>query len=187
MPALWAVLVIAAGIAQGCHPRWDGHASIRRAWDLSEALQYDAAFPIVREHLLRYPHSAVGHYLLGKYYMAREEPELTLAKGEFDTARAFFEARENLEGLEEIMTPDQFRATLHCDTALVLLRTVYEADRQGIPMNRAAPILQTALDHARQGLAYNPQSSFLQELTATLTRLLAELGEMPQPRTSWTI
>lgn len=184
---LSVILLIMAGCMQGCLSHSPDHAPLERAWDLCEALQYDAAFPMVREYLLRHPESAMGHYLLGKCYMARQQSELTLAKGEFDTARALFDQREDLEGLDARMTPDQFRAALHCDTALALLRTVYEAERQGIPMNRARPILRNALDHARQGLAYHPESSFLEELTAALSKLLAELGDKSPPPVYWSI
>ena len=61
------------------------------AWTLCENLEYEKAFPLVREYLLQYPDNPVAHYLLGKCYQQREQPALTLAKGELDMARFLFE------------------------------------------------------------------------------------------------
>jgi len=151
------------------------------AWQRCEALEYATAMPLVRVYLLRHPRDPVAHYLLGKCYFNYPEPELTLAKGQFDMARFLFDADGNLSALEGVMSASEFQATLHCDTALALMRAVVEADKAGMPQHAALPVLKTAMDHARKGLYHNPDSSFLRELVFSLEIMVRELDKPHAP------
>ncbi len=163
------------------------------AWTLCENLKYEQAFPIIREYLLHYPDNSVAHYLLGKCYQKREHPALTLAKGELDMARFLFERDRNLSVLGEAMTAEQFQATLHCDTVLILLSTIIEAEEQGMPPEEGTPILRIALEHARKAVELNPESPFIIDLAHTLETMLEsaekakkyktpEVFETPEPK-----
>jgi hypothetical protein len=156
----------------GCRLNYD--ALLIQAWDQCESLKYEEAEPLVRSCLRHRPRNAVAHYLLGKCYASLETPELTLAKGQFDMARYLFDNHGDLAGLTDRMTPSEFQATLHCDTALILMRTVVAADQDGMPLKASLPVLRTALDHARKGLYFNPDSEFLQALTYSLDRMIGE-------------
>ncbi len=147
------------------------------AWQRCEALEYATAMPLVRVYLLRHPRDPVAHYLLGKCYFNYPEPELTLAKGQFDMARFLFDADGNLSVLEGVMSASEFQATLHCDTALALMRAVVEADKAGMPQHAALPVLRTALDHAKKGMYHNPESVFLRDLVFSLEVMMRQLDE----------
>ena len=70
------------------------------------------------------------------------------------------------------MTAEEFQATLHCDTVLVLLRTVIEAEEQGLPPEDGIPILHIALEHAQKAAEFNPESPFILDLAHTLESML---------------
>jgi len=150
------------------------------AWTLCENLEYEKAFPLVREYLLQYPDNPVAHYLLGKCYQQREQPALTLAKGELDTARFLFERDGDLSVLDKAMTAEEFQATLHCDTVLVLLRTVIEAEEDGLPPEDGIPILHIALEHAQKAAEFNPKSPFILDLAHTLESMLDAAEHAPK-------
>ena len=150
------------------------------AYTLCEKLEYEKAFPIVREYLLRYPDNSVAHYLLGKCYQQREDAALTLAKGELDMALFLFDRDGDLSVLSEAMTASEYRATLHCDIVLVLLRTIIEAEEQGMPPNAGIPILRIALEHARKAAYFNPDSVFILDLTQTLETMIAAAENPPK-------
>lgn len=166
----------------GCRAAPDKNTLID-AWQLCENLEYAAAMPLVRAFLLQNPRDPVAHYLLGKCYQNSEESQLTLAKGEFDMALNLFDAEGDLSILEGIMTAAEFQATLHCDTALVLLRSVLEAEKAGLPQYASLPALRSALDHAQKGLYFNPKSEFLQELVLSLEFMVRRVEEdrVPSP------
>ncbi len=176
----YTVLLCVALAASGCN-RQSNEAMLVDAFMLCEALEYEAALPLIRESLMRNPRNAVGHYLLGKYYQHREEPALTLAKGQFDTARNLYDTYGDLSILADVMTPAEFQATLHCDTALVLLRTVVEATEQGMPRDATMPVLRTARDHGRKARYFNPDSSFISDLAETLEEMVSD-AETLAPR-----
>ncbi len=174
------ILIIFA-LLSGCHQTAPNKDVLREAWRLCESLEYSEAMPLVRHYLLRYPRDPVAHYLLGKCYLNYPEPELTLAKGQYDMARHLFDADGDLSVLEGVMSASEFQATLHCDTALALMRAVVEADKAGMSQRAARSVLKTALDHARKGLYHNSGSSFLQELVVSLELMVRELDEQYTP------
>ena len=151
------------------------------AWKYCEALEYKTAFPLVRAYLLSHPRNAVAHYLLGKCYQQQGKPALTLAKGQFDMARFLFDADGDMSILAELMRPSEFQATLHCDTALVLLRTVIEAEDAGMPQNASIPVLRVARDHARKAAYFSPDSFFISDLAQTLDAMLEMVAPPEEP------
>lgn len=151
------------------------------AWKLCEALEYQKACPMVRDYLLHYPRNPVAHYLLGKCYQQQENPALTLAKGELDMARSLFEADGDLSVLANAMTSDEFQSTLHCDTVLVLLRTIIDAEDEGMPPSAGIPVLRIALEHAQKAAVFNPKSVFILDLTNTLERMLEAAESTGKP------
>ena len=173
----WRLCVVVALLAlPGCGTAPDKEL-LWDAWQRCEALEYATAMPLVRGYLLRHPRDPVAHYLLGKCYFNYPEPELTLAKGQFDMARFLFDADGNLSVLEGVMSASEFQATLHCDTALALMRAVVEADKAGMPQHAALPVLRTALDHAKKGMYHNPESVFLRDLVFSLEVMMRQLDE----------
>lgn len=174
----YTVLACVVLAAAGCDRRSDD-AMLVDAFMLCEALEYEAALPLIREYLMRNPRNAVGHYLLGKYYQHRDEPALTLAKGQLDMARNLFDTYGDLSILADVMTPSEFQATLHCDTALVLLRTAVEATEQNIPREATMPVLRKARDHARKARYFNPDSSFIADLAETLEEMVSDADRLP--------
>lgn len=145
------------------------------AWEYCEAGEYPAAFPLLREHLLRHPRDAAAHYLLGKCFSNRTPPELTRAKGEFDTARHLFDTYGSLSVLETEMDAAAFQGALHYETALVLLRTVMEAQKAGISERASLGVLKTAAEHARKGLYFSPESPEIGDLLLHLENYVARI------------
>ncbi len=175
-----AVALCMAVAVSGC-TRAPDDMMLKEAFLLCEDLQYEAALPLIRAYLTQNPRSTVGHYLLGKYYQHRDEPALTLAKGQFDMARHLFDVDGDLSILEEVMTAREYQATLHCDSALVLLRTTIEAEEAGVPQQAALPILRAARDHARKARYFNPQSAFIVDLANTLETMVDAISEPTPP------
>lgn len=134
----------------------------------------------MREYLLQYPDNSVAHYLLGKCYQQREDAALTLAKGELDMALFLFDRDGDLSVLSEAMTASEYRATLHCDIVLVLLRTIIEAEEQGMSPDAGIPVLRVALEHARKAAYFNPDSVFILDLTQTLETMIAAAENPPR-------
>ncbi|NLN91898.1 MAG: tetratricopeptide repeat protein [Candidatus Hydrogenedens sp.] len=166
---LLLVLCLAGAACRRAH---DPEETLLIAWKLCEALHYEEAYPLIVENLQKNPDDAVAHYLLGRCFFTQKPPQLTRAKGEYDQARQILEDSGNMSILDGKMTPDEFRATLHCDTALTLLQTVVEAEKAGMPPRAALGVLKTACHHVEEGLHYNPGSSFLQDLNQTLQHML---------------
>jgi tetratricopeptide (TPR) repeat protein len=140
-----ALMLSSMLLMSACRNRVDD-SDLVNAWTLCEALEYEEAFPIVREYLFLHPDNSVAHYLLGKCYQQRENPALTLAKGELDMALFLFDRDGDLSVLSEAMTGSEYRATLHCDIVLVLLRTIIEAEEQGMPPNAEYPFCALPLN-----------------------------------------
>jgi tetratricopeptide (TPR) repeat protein len=174
-----ALMLSSMLLMSACRNRVDD-SDLVNAWTLCEALEYEEAFPIVREYLFLHPDNSVAHYLLGKCYQQRENPALTLAKGELDMALFLFDRDGDLSVLSEAMTGSEYRATLHCDIVLVLLRTIIEAEEQGMPPNAGIPILRIALEHARKAAYFNPESAFILDLTQTLESMLDAAESSPK-------
>ena len=178
------ILLCALFSISGCTKKPDDR-TLLEAWKLCEALEYEDAYPMVRDYLLHHPRNPVAHYLLGKCYQQQENPALTLAKGELDMARSLFEADGDLSVLANAMTAAEFQSTLHCDTVLVLLRTIIDAEEEGMPPSAGAPLLRIALEHAQKAAYFNPESVFILDLTNTLERMLeavesTKINEMPR-------
>ena len=174
------VLLCALILASGCGKKSDD-STLLEAWKLCEALEYTKASPMVRDYLLRHPRNSVAHYLLGKCYQQQEKPALTLAKGELDMARSLFEADGDLSVLANAMTPAEYQSTLHCDTVLVLLRTIIDAEEEGMPPRAGIPLLRIALEHAQKAAFFNPKSVFILDLTHTLETMLDAASSTPAP------
>lgn len=172
-------LILCLLATAACHRSRDPEEGLLIAWKLCEALHYDDAYPLVLAHLQKDPGNAVAHYLLGRCFFSQDPPQLTRAKGEYDQARQILEDSGEMSILEGKMTANEFKATLHCDTALTLLQTVVEAEKAGMPPRAAVGVLKTAHHHVEEGLYYNPGSSFLQDLSHTLQQML-ELMAPPE-------
>lgn len=162
------VILCSAAFLPGCHPDAGDDEMLSQAWGHSEAKEFAAAFPLVRDYIARHPRNPAAHYLLGKCFVNRTPPELTRAKGEFDTARFLCESGD-FSGVPGIDVPQEaFLAANHYETALTLLLTAIEANKAGITLRASLGILRTALDHTNRGLQMNPASSPLAELRSTL-------------------
>ncbi|HDP34283.1 MAG TPA: hypothetical protein ENN29_04140 [Candidatus Hydrogenedentes bacterium] len=175
------VAVVAVFGASACGKRPDD-ALLLKAWNHCEALEYNSAFPLVREYLLAHPRNPVAHYLFGKCHQQREKPSLTIAKGQYDMARYLFDLEGDMSILADIMTPSDFQATLHCDTALALLRTVVEAEEAGMPQKTSIPVLRLARDHARKAAYFSPTSFFIRDLAQTLDTMLDRIAPPDTPQ-----
>ncbi len=181
-PVRWCgycIVVCVAVLISSCTEN-TSDAILLEAYKRCEALEYDSALPLIRQGLMRRPRDPVGHYLLGKYYQHRENPALTLAKGQFDMARYLFDADGDISILAGIMTPSEFQATLHCDTALVLLRTVIQAQEDGLPTAVSIPVLRVASEHARKARYFNADSPFILDLANTLEQMLEDVTGQTQ-------
>lgn len=175
--ALWCMFFMIFG----CTKKPDNN-TLLKSWKLCEALEYQEAFPKIRDYLLYHPRSSVAHYLLGKCYQQQSNPALTLAKGELDMARNLFDTDGDLSILADTMTASQFQSTLHCDTVLVLLRTIIDAEEEGVPENMSTSLLKIAIEHARKAAYFNPKSVFISELTNTLEEMMSARISKKRPK-----
>jgi len=172
-----AMLALFSCMLAACHHNPDPDTVLLNAWRLCEKLSYTEAYPLVLESLQAAPGNAVAHYLLGRCFFTQSPPQLTRAKGEYDLALQLLDKNGDLSVLAGKMSEEEFRATLHCDTALALLQTVVEAEKAGMPPRTAVGVMKTALFHVNEGLRFNPASSFLQELSQTLRHLVDVMNE----------
>lgn len=163
-------------LSPACYRAPDPAETLLIAWKLCEALHYEKAYPLIQDYLQHTPDDAVAHYLLGRCFFTQQPPQLTRSKGEYDYARQLLENNGDLGILSDKMTLDEFRATLHCDTALTLLQTVVEAEKAGMPSRAALGVLKTAHHHVEEGLFYNPTSAFLRDLEQSLQEMLQHLA-----------
>ena len=180
--AAGAVMACMGLLPLGCGGSGD-LALLEQAWVYSEANNFDLAHFLARTYVLRHPQSAAAHYLLGRCYANRPVPELTRAKGEFDMAAFLIQDPRHLDVPDTEMTVDAFRATLHYETALVLVRTAVEARKAGIPPRATTGVLNTALEHVREGLHLAPHSDRLASLEQHLMDTLKHIRGNDSPST----
>ncbi len=173
-----AIASLAATLA-GCR-REAGPELLQQAWKLTAARQVTEALPLVKTYLSWHPADASAHYVLGKCYLNRQDANTTLAKGEFETARHFFGKNHELGVLAREMTPDQFQSALHRETALALMRALYEGDGKGVPGKLLYPVLEEALRQTHEGLRFDPSSGFLQDMEKSLESM-AQGSPSPTP------
>jgi tetratricopeptide (TPR) repeat protein len=165
-----ATTVLLAAALAGCR-REAGPEVLQQAWKFAAARMFDEALPLVKEYLVWHPEDAAAHYVLGNCYLHQKEVNTTLARGEFETAMRHFEKRRELGVLAAEMTAELFQSTLHRETALALMRALYEGNGKGIPANMMYPVLDQALQEVREGLRFDPSSGFLKDMESSLEEL----------------
>ena len=176
-----AIFLMALPITMaGCGKRPDD-SLVSQAFELSEQRRVNEAIPLIKKYLQTHPDDAVAHYIYGKCWLHRTDAFTTLAKGEFETALALFERNKDLGIFRDKMTPNFFRASLHRDTALALLRAVYEAEGVGVMPPMMMKVLNLAAEHVRKGLLYDPGDAFLMEMKQTLESLRQGAPLPPSP------
>lgn len=163
--ALLAALL--SGAVSGCGGD-DGDRDMDAAWQLVMARDFDGALPLVKTRLERHPGDPAAHYLLGKCHLHRQNANTTIALGEFETALLFFDLPEGPELLGGRMEPDAFRAAVHRDAGLSLMRALYEAADRGLPPSLMGTVIERALAHVNRGLESAPEDEYLREMRETL-------------------
>lgn len=162
--ALLAALL--SGVLSGCGD--NGGADMETAWQLVTDRNFDGALPLVKARLERHPGDPAAHYLLGKCHLHRQNANTTIALGEFETALMFFELPGGTVCLGGRMDPAAFRAAVHRDAGLSLMRALYEAADRGLPPSLMGTVIERALAHVNRGLESAPEDEYLREMRETL-------------------
>lgn len=182
--ALLPALVLCGLLLAGCGaPEYDP-SLLKQAAALGEGQQWDAARPLIKQHLLRYPNDAIGHYYYGLSYLHLHDPQLTLAEGELLTAQALLSQDDSPTEAAAGMEYFTFKGVLHQKTALVYMRAFREALRLNAPLEYGHELLLKAAAQVDLGLKSNPKSHALKEYRDFLQETLqgAPLG-MPEVMT----
>jgi len=159
-----AALVLLAGC--GVTPPTAGELA-NTVMELGKANRWADAMPLAKQLVLAYPDAPGGHYLLGKAYLHRPDPQLLHAEGEFETALALFERTQSLDAVLE-SNADAFALALYRDLALVDFRWIREAMGFNLPPTLIRDKLLEAKANVEKGLKINPQEAFLLEMQTTV-------------------
>lgn len=138
---------------------------------LGKENRWPEAMPLAKHLVLAWPDAPGGHYLLGKAYLHRPDPQLLHAEGEFKTALALHRRSGSLDAVLE-PNANAFLLALYRDLALVDFRWIREAMGFNLPPAVIRDKLLEARQHVEKGLAINPQDSFLLEMQTTVREYL---------------
>lgn len=157
--------------------------------DLGKANRWSDAMPLAKDLVIAYPGAPGAHYLLGKAYLHRPDPQLLQAEGEFKTALALHQRNGSLVA---VLEPDAnaFALALFRDLALVDFRWIREAMGFNLPPAAIRDKLLEAQANVEKGLAINPEEPFLLEMQSTVRDYLdgpfksAPSSTPPTPKTT---
>jgi hypothetical protein len=166
--------LMAVGVLSGCFSR-SYDRDLVTAFELGAEHRWEEAREYARRYVLHNPNQAVGHYVWGQVH-AHPTPQFTIAQGEFTTAQVLFAQNNDLGPLEGILTSDEFSSKLYRELAMLNMRWGYEA----MELGAAPPVIRRsflqAFEHARAGLALDPESKYLGEMVEALREMLEEVG-----------
>lgn len=163
-----AALVLLAGCGPTIAPVGEMANAVM---ELGKQNRWADAMPLAKQLVLAYPDAPGGHYLLGKAYLHRPDPQLNQAEGEFKTALALFERSNSLDAVLE-PSADAFALALYRDLALVDFRWIREAMGFNLPAGLIRDKLIEARGHVEKGLKINPAEAFLLEMQTTVQEYL---------------
>jgi hypothetical protein len=166
--------LLLVGVLSGCFSR-SYDRDLVTAFELGGEHRWEEAREHARRYVLHNPDQAVGHYVWGQIH-AHPTPQFTIAQGEFTTAQVLFAQNSDLGPLEGILTSGEFSAKLYRELAVLNMRWGYEA----MELRAARPVIRRsflkAFEHARAGLALDPESEYLGELVEALREMLEDVG-----------
>jgi tetratricopeptide (TPR) repeat protein len=174
-----SVLGLAVLALTGCS-RDDG--SLEDAERVYLAGRYDEAVPLLKEYLLRHPDDAGAHFYLGSSYLLQDDPWLTLAEGEIETALALFERSGKVSPIPRF-SDTYFELRCYLELAKVYFKLIlFLGDNRGSPQwiamitERCDEILASA----RQVDPDAPEVKQLEELIGGVRRSIRRRPERPR-------
>ncbi len=177
-----AAVCLGLAVCLGCLRPTRSEQRLAEAYDAFLAYNIENVGGTARQHLLEHPESAVGHFLLGWYFLHRQTPSFTAALGELEFAQNLFEKHRDLEALSTRVRPNEFVGLIHRERALVWMKYFYLASQSNLPPERLQKLLQLAEQEIERGLASDPNSDFLRAMKDTLRLNHEEIhSSLPEP------
>jgi hypothetical protein len=173
MRRAWHIgLCLLAPMFSGCETPVEEEV-LRQAYQLGLEDRWEEVRPLVRPYVLAHPNDPGAHLLWGLCHSRRLEAWIIIAEGEFGEALDLFDARKEVGALGSLLSPDEFQAVVHCESARTALRSIREGLKAGAPRRVIKVKLEKAVQHVDTGLRLDPTSHLLQEMKKTLTALFS--------------
>jgi tetratricopeptide (TPR) repeat protein len=153
----------------GCHRAPDDSA-LRQAELLCEQRQWEAAIPLLKQHLLKNPLDGAAHFYLARCYGNARRPYFAVAEGEIQTALTVFIQNGRQSPLTGLSS-QQFESSCYLELAEIYLRMLRIASRIGGSPAVAQQIfrqIDRVIEQARQ---LDPTSEELRKLDQILDRI----------------